>query len=75
MAIMFNVPVSELIDDETPGVQPPDDLELTAAEHELLTLYRGVNPDGQRYIMKQAQFASSQKEYCPTPAPIARSAG
>ena len=48
---------------------------LSPAEHELLTLYRGVNPDGQRYIMKQAQFASSQKEYCPTPAPIARSAG
>lgn len=46
---------------------------LSPKENELLTLYRGVNPDGQRYILKQAEFANSQEEYRLSPAPTAKS--
>lgn len=59
--------------DSCPSVQQPDDPGLTAKEHELLTLYRGVNPDGQRYILQQAEFANSREEYRLSPAPTAKS--
>ena len=39
----------------------------------LLALYRGVNPDGQRYILQQAEFANSREEYRLSPAPTAKS--
>lgn len=46
---------------------------LSPKENELLTLYRGVNPDGQRYILQQAEFANSREEYRLSPAPTAKS--
>lgn len=46
---------------------------LSPKENKLLNLYRGVNPDGQRYILKQAEFANSQEEYRVSPAPTAKS--
>ena len=46
---------------------------LSPKESELLTLYRGVNPDGQRYILQQAEFANSREEYRLSPAPTAKS--
>lgn len=46
---------------------------LSPKENELLTLYRGVNPDGQRYILQQAEFANSREEYRVSPAPTAKS--
>lgn len=42
-------------------------------EGKLLALYRGVNPDGQRYILQQAEFANSREEYRLSPAPTAKS--
>lgn len=46
---------------------------LSPKENELLTLYRGVNPDGQRYILQQAEFANSREEYRLSLAPTAKS--
>ncbi len=46
---------------------------LSPKENELLALYRGVNPDGQRYILQQAEFANSREEYRLSPAPTAKS--
>ncbi len=46
---------------------------LIGDEEKLLTLYHSVNPDGQRYILKQAEFANSQEEYRLSPAPTAKS--
>ncbi|WP_081958459.1 helix-turn-helix domain-containing protein [Oscillibacter sp. ER4] len=46
---------------------------LSPKENELLALYRGVNPDGQRYILQQAEFANSLEEYRLSPAPTAKS--
>ena len=46
---------------------------LSPKENELLTLYRGVNPDGQRYILQQAEFANSREESRLSPAPTAKS--
>ena len=46
---------------------------LSPKENEILTLYRGVNPDGQRYILQQAEFANSREEYRLSPAPTAKS--
>lgn len=46
---------------------------LSPKESELLILYRGVNPDGQRYILQQAEFANSREEYRLSPAPTAKS--
>ena len=61
---------------------PSGEIEKTAApkvdglspkENELLALYRGVNPDGQRYILQQAEFANSREEYRLSPVPTAKS--
>lgn len=46
---------------------------LSPKENELLALYRGVNPDGQRYILQQAEFANSREEYRLSPAPTVKS--
>lgn len=46
---------------------------LSPKENELLALYRGVNPDGQRYILQQAEFANSREEYRLSPSPTAKS--
>ena len=46
---------------------------LSPKENELLALYRGVNPDGQRYILQQAEFANSREESRLSPAPTAKS--
>lgn len=46
---------------------------ISPKENELLALYRGVNPDGQRYILQQAEFANSREEYRLSPAPTAKS--
>lgn len=46
---------------------------LIGDEEKLLTLYHSVNPDGQRYILQQAEFANSREEYRLSPAPTAKS--
>lgn len=59
--------------DETEKTADPKADGLSPKENELLTLYRGVNPDGQRYILQQAEFANSREEYRLSPAPTAKS--
>mgnify|MGYP001126388426 FL=1 len=59
--------------DETEKTADPKVDSLSPKENELLTLYRGVNPDGQRYILQQAEFANSREEYRLSPAPTAKS--
>ena len=59
--------------DETEKTADPKVDGLSPKENELLTLYRGVNPDGQRYILQQAEFANSREEYRLSPAPTAKS--
>lgn len=59
--------------DETEKAADPKADSLSPKENELLTLYRGVNPDGQRYILQQAEFANSREEYRLSPAPTAKS--
>ncbi len=59
--------------DETEKPADPKVDGLSPKENELLTLYRGVNPDGQRYILQQAEFANSREEYRLSPAPTAKS--
>ena len=59
--------------DETEKTADPKADSLSPKENELLTLYRGVNPDGQRYILQQAEFANSREEYRLSPAPTAKS--
>lgn len=57
--------VEKTADPKVDGISPK--------ENELLALYRGVNPDGQRYILQQAEFANSREEYRLSPAPTAKS--
>lgn len=59
--------------DETEKTADPKADGLSPKESELLTLYRGVNPDGQRYILQQAEFANSREEYRLSLAPTAKS--
>lgn len=59
--------------DETEKTAGPKVDGLSPKENELLALYRGVNPDGQRYILQQAEFANSREEYRLSPAPTAKS--
>ena len=59
--------------DETEKTADPKADGLSPKENELLTLYRGVNPDGHRYILQQAEFANSREEYRLSPAPTAKS--
>lgn len=59
--------------DETGKTADPKVDGLPPKENELLALYRGVNPDGQRYILQQAEFANSREEYRLSPAPTAKS--
>lgn len=59
--------------DETEKTADPKADGLSPKENELLALYRGVNPDGQRYILQQAEFANSREEYRLSPAPTAKS--
>lgn len=59
--------------DEIEKTADPKADSLSPKENELLTLYRGVNPDGQRYILQQAEFANSREEYRLSPAPTAKS--
>ena len=59
--------------DEIEKTADPKADSLSPKENELLTLYRGVNPDGQRYILQQAEFANSREEYRLSLAPTAKS--
>lgn len=76
VAAYFHVEKSSLLFDDVSKIEKTADPKvdgLSPKENELLTLYRGVNPDGQRYILQQAEFANSREEYRLSPAPTAKS--
>lgn len=50
-------------DNPSPNFLQTAQQELSKQEHNLLNLYRQVNSAGRNYILKQAEFASVQKEY------------
>lgn len=45
------------------------------SEQQLLALYRSVNEQGKKYIVKQAEFAAAQSEYRSNPTSSAKSVG
>lgn len=50
----------------------PKDDGLSPDERGLLDLYRSVNLDGKKYIVKQAKFAAGEDDYRLTPAPTTK---
>lgn len=78
ISLYFNIPKSDILfgGDEFPekAAVPKDD-GLSPEEGHLLSLYRGVNEQGQKYIVRQAEFASTQPDFLEAPSPSAKSVG
>lgn len=51
----------------------PGCFQVNKNEQHLIEMLRQLNPDGQRYILQQAEFANSREEYRLSPAPTAKS--
>lgn len=72
LADLFSVSTDYLLRrTNTPICIKPDELLscTTRNEQYLIEMLRQLNPDGQRYILQQAEFANSQEEYRLSPRP------
>ena len=55
------------------GKVTTSDFRVSPQEWQFLSIYRSVNEQGKKYIIKQAEFAAAQEEYHATPGRPAKS--